>query len=202
MEGQAASLTVDSSIIEKEEHIVRFKARLLLVEDIPANQKVALAMLTRFGCEVDIVENGEEAVKRLCEQAYDLVLMDCHLPAMDGFEATHLIRNNEQKKMKQTGSGFIKRVPIVAMMASISESDRERCLSGGMDDYLTKPISRNKLQEVLKKMLLPSNELSAGAVHKVVIAVENSKESHFFEKIISNFSTKKGSCRPSSMIPK
>lgn len=184
---RSAQTTDDTvSLFEEEtvnnyEHPFRFKARILLVEDIPSNRKVALAMLNRYGCDVDIAENGEEAIQRAREQAYDMIFMDCQLPVMDGFEATHLIRKYELHKKKQTGSGEVKHVPIVAMTANVSEEDRQRCLAAGMDFYLTKPISRTKVLELLKERLTPSKDTTGSNVHRVLIALEHSKENHIFE---------------------
>ncbi len=116
-------------------------ARVLLVDDAPVNQKVALTMLRRLGCPTDVAANGVEALKLLGDQSYDLVLMDCQMPVLDGFGATRAQRGRE------AGTG--RRVPIVAMTAHAMSGDRERCLEAGMDDYISKPVRREALEQVL-----------------------------------------------------
>jgi PAS domain S-box-containing protein len=111
---------------------------VLLVEDNPANQKVARVVLEKFGCRVDVAVNGREALERVQEGSYDLVFMDCQMPEMDGYEATRRIR-------RMPGAGA--RVPIVAMTAHAMEGDREKCLEAGMDDYTPKPISRGAIRK-------------------------------------------------------
>ena len=114
---------------------------LLLVEDNPINQRVALILLNRAGYRVDVAANGLEAVQALADRPYDLVLMDCQMPQMDGFAATREIR------LRESGSG--RHVPIVAMTANAMDGDRERCLAAGMDDYLRKPIDEDQLLDLL-----------------------------------------------------
>jgi CheY-like chemotaxis protein len=108
-------------------------ARLLVVEDNLMNQRVVSLMADRLGYRVDLVGDGLAAVERVSnDAAYDLVLMDCHLPELDGFEATRRIR---------ALGGDAAQLPIVALTASAFESDRQRCLDAGMDDFLAKPIT-------------------------------------------------------------
>jgi two-component system, sensor histidine kinase and response regulator len=118
---------------------------LLLVEDTLVNQKVAMTLLTRLGYRVDLAQNGREAVERTAATRYDLVLMDCQMPEMDGFDATRAIRAREQ-----TTGGHL---PIVAMTAHAMQGDRERCLAAGMDDYLTKPVRRDSLADTISHWL-------------------------------------------------
>ncbi|SMP55774.1 PAS domain S-box-containing protein [Neorhodopirellula lusitana] len=118
--------------------------RILLAEDNLVNQKLAVGLLTRFGHEVMIANNGEEAVNALLEEDYDVVLMDVQMPILDGLEATRQIRENE----KQTD----KHVPIIAMTANAMKGDREECIQAGMDDYVPKPIRRDLLFESLAKI--------------------------------------------------
>ncbi|MFO1374695.1 MAG: ATP-binding protein [Agitococcus sp.] len=122
------------------------QARILLAEDIATNQEVMKAMLHGFGCDVDIVMNGEQALEVLRNSHYDLVLMDCQMPDMDGFEATRLFRNFE----KDQG---LPRVPIVAVTASVLNDERAACLACGMDDVLAKPFKRKELAATLERWL-------------------------------------------------
>ncbi len=124
----------------------RSGARILLAEDHPVNQQVLLAMLEHLGLAADPVFNGAQAIQVLQSIDYDLVLMDCEMPEVDGYEATGRIRN------PATGT-LNPRVPIVAVTANAMPGDRERCLRCGMDDYLAKPIDPNELAQVLKKWI-------------------------------------------------
>jgi CheY-like chemotaxis protein len=119
----------------------RLNGHVLLVEDNPVNQKLAARMLQKAGVRCDVAGNGREALAAVERASYDLVLMDCQMPEMDGFEATRLIRARE----RETG-GHLR---IVAMTANAMQGDRERCLEAGMDDYLSKPI---KVDEFTRKL--------------------------------------------------
>ncbi|MBV9959862.1 MAG: response regulator, partial [Acidobacteria bacterium] len=119
--------------------------RLLLVEDNQTNQQVAVSTLAQLGYRIESVSNGREALNALQEGEYDLVLMDCHMPVMDGFEATAEIRRREPPAQRRT--------PIIAMTASALPEDRARCLAVGMDDYLTKPLHREELRAILARWL-------------------------------------------------
>ena len=119
------------------------RGRVLAADDNAVNKKLITRLLEKAGYIADAVENGREAVEAMRRVEYDAVLMDCQMPVMDGFEATSVIRAAE--------SGRSRRVPIIALTASAMESDRERCLAAGMDDYLTKPIKPAELAEVLAR---------------------------------------------------
>ena len=117
--------------------------RILLAEDNPVNREVAVCMLEQLGCQVVAVEHGRDAVaKTECAQ-FDLVLMDCQMPEMDGFSASKAIRDGEQR----TG----RHVPIVALTAHAMGGDRERCLAAGMDDYMTKPYTQGELGNMIQR---------------------------------------------------
>ncbi len=116
--------------------------RVLVVEDNPINQKVAVHTLRRLGCIADVAVNGRDALSTLERARYDLVLMDCQMPELDGFQATTLLRAQP---------GPERSVPVVAMTAHALSGDRERCLAAGMDDYLTKPFRLADLEAVLTR---------------------------------------------------
>ncbi|MGB5306689.1 MAG: response regulator, partial [Gammaproteobacteria bacterium] len=118
--------------------------RVLLAEDSPVNQMVALSMLKRIGCQADAVVNGREAVAAVQENDYDIVLMDCQMPTMDGFEATSEIRRTE-------AAGPGRHIPVVAVTANAMESDRKKCFDAGMDDYISKPFTQGQLETVLEE---------------------------------------------------
>jgi len=140
--GDAGRLVTRHIIAEQK----RQGMRILLAEDNPINQRVALAMLKRLGCWTDVVANGREAVEALQNVPYDLVLMDCQMPVMDGFEATRAVRQREAA----AGSPSI---PIVAMTASAMQADRERCQQAGMSDFIAKPVQPGELAEMLARWL-------------------------------------------------
>jgi len=118
-------------------------ARVLLAEDDLVNQMVIEEMLRLLGCEVVVVNNGDEARVATSRSRYDLVFMDCHMPGMDGFEAAHHIRAEERTSGTRT--------PIVALTADALAGDRERCLAAGMDDYMTKPVSSARLAAAVRR---------------------------------------------------
>ena len=120
--------------------------RVLLVEDNAVNQMVAKGLLGKLGVEVTVAGDGEEALERLREARFDLVLMDCQMPRLDGFAATRAIRRGEAGPEATA-------MPIVAMTANALEGDRERCLEAGMNEYLTKPVRPAALAATLGDVL-------------------------------------------------
>jgi CheY-like chemotaxis protein/HPt (histidine-containing phosphotransfer) domain-containing protein len=126
-------------------------ARILLVEDNQTNQIVAQGLLKRLGYAAETASSGVEALKALESSLYDIVLMDCHMPEMDGFEATEQVRNPSSKVLNH-------RVPIIALTAMAMQGDRERCVAAGMDDYLTKPLHPDALAMALERWLTQAGE--------------------------------------------
>jgi len=128
------------------------RSRILLVEDNPVNQEVGMAMLEGLGYQAGLASNGFEALQRLAEAKYDLVLMDCQMPEMDGYEATRRIRAEETETAARSGA-TPEHLTVVALTAHAMVGDREVCLAAGMDDYLTKPFTQDALAEVLGRWL-------------------------------------------------
>lgn len=138
---------VENEVVE--ESIEWNEPNILLVEDNKTNQLVALGMLDDMGLDADIANHGKEALEILNkgETKYDIILMDCQMPVLDGYETTQAIRNNE------AGNSY-NNVAIIAMTANVMEGDREKCQVAGMDDYIAKPIDSKILKQTLKKWLL------------------------------------------------
>jgi len=130
-------------------------ARVLLADDNAVNIEIATEMLKSMGCTVHTASNGREAVAGYLDQPVDLILMDCQMPEMDGFEATALIRDMESAQARATTSDdavrgrHVERIPIVALTANALRGDRERCLLAGMDDHLAKPFKKAELQQMI-----------------------------------------------------
>jgi two-component system, sensor histidine kinase and response regulator len=114
---------------------------ILLAEDHPPNQMVVQLILKKLNCQIDIVANGLEAIANCVQRSYDLILMDCQMPGMDGFDATREIRRH----------GYNRKTPIIALTANVLDEDRQRCFAAGMNDFLSKPIRANKLIETIEK---------------------------------------------------
>jgi signal transduction histidine kinase/DNA-binding response OmpR family regulator len=144
-ESGTESLTKDK--IEAEDAVL-LGYRVLLVEDNLVNQVVAMDMLELLGCRTDLAVNGLEAIEGIKNHHYDLLLMDCHMPEMDGFAATRAIRDTELEGNY---------MPIIALTADVEEGVYEKCRAAGMDDYLSKPFHQRALQEMLCKWLAPKN---------------------------------------------
>jgi two-component system sensor histidine kinase/response regulator len=142
--------------------------RILVAEDDFCNQQVVLAILEKMGCRADAVANGVEALASLRSIPYDLVLMDCQMPEMDGYEAA--------RRMRDPQSGVCTEIPIIALTAHAMKGDRERCLAAGMNDYIAKPIRHNALAAVLEKWLPPADRSplvsSSGALRPAFVSDE------------------------------
>ena len=146
--GEEARLPATSAPDGKDvvhEPACALKGRVLLAEDNPVNQIMALAWLESLGVEADVADNGREVLAQVGGRDFDLILMDCQMPEMDGFDATAAIRRMEEAGHRHT--------PIVALTANAVTGDRERCLAAGMDDYLAKPYSGEQLAAVLTRWL-------------------------------------------------
>jgi len=136
----------------------RFHARILVAEDNDVNAEVTTAMLEALGCEVHLAVNGQLAIERLEAGTYDLVLMDCQMPVVDGFEATRRIRESETAA---AAGRNVDRMPIIAVTAHAMQGDREKCLAAGMDEYLTKPFTKDEMRKVLALWLGEGGEAPA-----------------------------------------
>ena len=123
--------------------------QVLLAEDTEMNRMLVRILLTRMGFEVDEAENGQQAVDALARKRYDLVLMDCMMPVMDGDEATRILRAREAEAGQE-------RVPVIALTASAIAGDRERCRQAGMDDYLSKPFQVDDFTAIVQRYLKTS----------------------------------------------
>jgi signal transduction histidine kinase/DNA-binding response OmpR family regulator/HPt (histidine-containing phosphotransfer) domain-containing protein len=156
------------------DHAPFMKTRVLVADDHTVNQQLAVLMLERLGCFVDVVGNGLEAVEAVSRKSYDVVFMDCQMPEMDGNEATREIRRREAGNVKrkldfqeghilseeQATSGerrVMSSLPIIAMTANAMTGDREKCLDAGMNDYISKPINPKELERVLARWLSFTN---------------------------------------------
>jgi len=135
----------------------RLRGRVLLVEDNLVNQEVAAGMLKAFGLSVASAENGEQALAAFVSGRPDLILMDCQMPVLDGYEATRQIR------IREAAEGTARRTPIIALTANAISGDRERCIEAGMDDYLPKPFRRSDLHACVTRWIPAGEEESEGA---------------------------------------
>ncbi len=144
-ESHAAPLQPRNGKLERQEH----RGHILVAEDNAINQRLALQQLSRLGYDATIVENGREAVDRSAAQHFDLILMDCQMPEMDGFEATRAIRRRESRSGDRT--------VIVAMTANALAEDRAACIAAGMDDYISKPVLIETLRATLEEWLHTSH---------------------------------------------
>jgi PAS domain S-box-containing protein len=144
------------------------QARILLAEDNSVNQVVASEILARHGYTYEIVADGKKAVEAAALRTYDVILMDCSMPEMDGFEATAQIRRNEASDPNRAGC----RVPIVALTANAIKGDRELCIAAGMDAYVSKPVDARRLIETIESLLAVREQPDGSVVHAPVQELE------------------------------
>ena len=134
------------SLVDNIENSLASNGSILIVEDKEVNQSVAHEILKKLNYSSDIAENGKVATEKVLLKKYDLILMDCHMPYMDGFEATHIIR-------KLQSDGNLSQCPIIALTGNAMKGDKEKCLEAGMDDFLAKPFKMTELSNMIKKWL-------------------------------------------------
>jgi CheY-like chemotaxis protein len=150
--GEEGSLVTRHNVVKARRKI---EGKILLVEDNPMNQEVTLGMLSVLGCVADVAGNGRECLDALAATRYDLVLMDCQMPVMDGYAATRALRARE----KESGEGHL---PVVALTANALAGDSDACLAVGMDGYLSKPFTIQKLENTLSTWLSVEREKERG----------------------------------------
>ncbi len=158
--------------------------RILLVEDNPVNQRVALRVLQKLSADVTIANNGAEALERIAESEFDAVLMDCQMPVMDGFTATRRIRELER--------GGLKRLPIIALTANVMSEDREHCIAAGMDAHLGKPIEPAQLADCLARYL--KNDEKAAEVDMSALHELTGGDTEFERELIDTFVSSGDQC--------
>jgi len=144
---EASEPVVGASVAGPSEDVILNGRRVLVAEDNRMNLRLAVRVLESLGLEVDTALDGDEAASMACKNSYDLVLMDCLMPGVDGFEATRRIREHEASANKRT--------PIIALTANALPEDRETCANAGMDDFVSKPFSRSALREALLRWFRP-----------------------------------------------
>ncbi len=141
-----------------------YQASVLVAEDNPVNQDVTVGMLELLGCTVDVTGNGLEAISSISKKHYDLILMDCQMPEMDGYEATQIIRERERTTpMTFDENNEPRQIPIIALTAHSMEGDREKCIAAGMDDYLSKPFNVEELQNILNRWIFKKPQASTAS---------------------------------------
>ena len=138
-----------------------FDARLLVAEDNPFNQDIATRVLEHMGCRIVIAENGAVAEHLLTQEKFDLVLMDCEMPELDGFEVTRRFRMIERMAAESEGRETRTRMPVVALTAHAADDIRQKCLAAGMDDLLVKPFKKAQISQTLRRWI-GNLERSAG----------------------------------------
>jgi two-component system, sensor histidine kinase and response regulator len=162
---------------------LRAELQLLLVEDNKINQEVALGILENLGYRADVVGDGQSALAALGAKEYDLVLMDCQLPGMDGYEASRLIREPDTPVLNHD-------IPIIATTANAMAGDREKCLAAGMNDYVAKPIKPDALERAIEEWTggMPANVAHRSAQPEPAVAPTNAlfDAEDFLERLMGN----------------
>jgi len=185
---QSRPLITRHTVKEGQRHS---RMKILVADDHAINQQLMVLLLERLGLSSDVVTNGKEALQAAITGSYALVLMDCQMPEMDGFEATHAIRKAEREKLEVRSKAqetdfsdtpdsslftpHCSRIPIVALTANAMPGDRDKCLAVGMDEYLSKPIDPEKLATVLER-LLPSNQEESPVIDMTTVDSKNPPE--------------------------
>lgn len=170
------------------------QVRILLAEDSPINRLATIVMLKKIGYRVDGVTNGLEAIITLGEIPYDLVLMDCQMPKMDGYETTRLIRKGDSPVLNHD-------IPIIAVTAHATEEDRRRCMDAGMNAHIAKPLQPREIEEILARILgdqpaADKTETISGAEGPVAVHDQQEIQEIFNEKaLIERFMGDRGLCR-------
>ncbi|MCB1601274.1 MAG: response regulator, partial [Xanthomonadales bacterium] len=160
--GAGAAAQAPTAAASDAQPQAKLSGHALLVEDNPVNRQVAQRLLSLIGISFDVAENGKEAFEMMGRGSYDVVLMDCQMPVMDGYTATRSRRTLEQERS-------IPRIPIIAMTANAMAGDREKCLASGMDDYMSKPLNRGLLEQTIRKWM-PKNRPSVPGAEAVTSA--------------------------------
>ena len=153
-----------------------FNAHILVVEDNLTNKLVTRGMLENLGINIDVANNGQEAIAALEKSSYDLVFMDCQMPIMDGYESSRIIRNSNSEVKSHT-------IPIIAMTANAMKGDKEKCLAAGMNDYLSKPVDPTKLGRILNQWL---------PLHCIIAQAPLDNASHNTETLLESNSKNEG----------
>jgi CheY-like chemotaxis protein/HPt (histidine-containing phosphotransfer) domain-containing protein len=179
----------------------QFDARILVAEDNAVNREVAVDMLEQMGCRVVTTPNGWHAAQLFAQEAFDLVLMDCEMPVMDGFEAARRIRETEKRSAKpQTGPEQPPRIPVIAVTAHALAEVHARCLEAGMDDFLVKPFDEQQLTEALRRWLgsrerapdnrrqaEPASEAIDTAAIEAIRAIKGRSSVALLQRVVSQF---------------
>jgi CheY-like chemotaxis protein/HPt (histidine-containing phosphotransfer) domain-containing protein len=157
-------------------------AHVLLVDDMSTNQEVGVEMLRELGIEADIASDGQEAIDAVVLHNYDLVLMDCQMPVIDGYAATEIIRAQEQARNS-------KHVPIIALTAHAMEGDRDACIDAGMDDYLSKPFTLDDLRRILTRWVPQYRQNEAELASEDPDQLPGEKQTDGYKKLETMFDT-------------